>query len=193
MRYQVPHKEFETSFCIEIPDSVMCRYHRGIPQETKFVPVKYLEVKTSSIGGGAGLGLFAKVDIPVGATIALDQSLDPEFLRPVTVAIIENEILNADNIARQYADFYGYDSLAMVRKVLSILITMHLLTVQSGLRFLILLVCFFNLSNIQRRMTLFSSKLVYYHLRITDAKVRTIWLHPMIPKISPKTGRYIPR
>lgn len=112
MRYQVPQKEFETTFCIDEQESVLCRHHRGIRQDLKYVPLRDLEVKNSTIGA-AGLGLFTKVDIKAGSAIALDQSLDPAYFRPSSVNILENRnLISEEHPVFQYADFYGYDGVA---------------------------------------------------------------------------------
>lgn len=116
MTYQTPHKAFETSFCADVPDSFSCRQRRGVPPDTEFVPLRDLELRSSTIPA-AGLGLFTKVDVPAGALVAIDQSLDPALFRPITMGIMSSEILVAGHPAFDYAEWYGYDGLLMTREV----------------------------------------------------------------------------
>lgn len=109
MQYQVPHKAFETSYCEDFPHTSMCVSHRGIPHDLINIHTKDLDIRTSTIGEGAGLGLFTKVDIQPGSAIAIEQSLDPAFFRPYTVVILENEQFLKNHPVLEYANFYGYD------------------------------------------------------------------------------------
>lgn len=120
--YQVPPKAFENLFCRKLPTPALCKTHRGVPTDLINAPAENFIVKQSTIGEGAGRGLFPLVDIPKGHAIALDQSIDPIYFSANMLFLLDhlkrakNRKFHATPVSG-YFFFYGYETDIKVRKL----------------------------------------------------------------------------
>jgi hypothetical protein len=85
--YQHPNRIMEVIFCRDEPMPEECAAQHGYDPERPNAHSSMFEVKQSSIPN-AGRGLFAKTDIPKGATMALEDSVHCMLILPTTTAII---------------------------------------------------------------------------------------------------------
>jgi len=76
------------------------------------IPVTDFQVKTSTLGEGAGRGVFTMVDIPVGAYIMQEDAVHTIAFTPYTVKIVEETLDFTDGKAGEsqkiLAFMYGY-------------------------------------------------------------------------------------
>lgn len=71
--FYYPTKPIEIVYCRDNPNSKNCKEGHGFDTNRQNVPISSLEVKQSSIGGKAGRGVFAKVDIPRESYVGLEK------------------------------------------------------------------------------------------------------------------------
>jgi hypothetical protein len=90
MGYQMPTKAQETVYCRSEPKPQECGEYLGFDPKLVNIPVSHLEVKKSTLGNGAGRGLFASRDIPEGSTLMIDVEVKAFHILPSTWSIIEN-------------------------------------------------------------------------------------------------------
>jgi hypothetical protein len=111
----------EDVFCRRIPTPGECLNGYHFDPEYPNVPASSFEVKKSGVGGNAGRGVFAKVDIPKNAYLSLETNVHSVIFMPSTVALInaleEDPIGDELEILFYYMDGYGF----MSRKFVSYL------------------------------------------------------------------------
>jgi hypothetical protein len=66
---EFPSKASEVAYCKHHPDSEECQEGHGFDPEILDFPVELLKAQKSSMGEGAGKGVFTTVDIPAGSYI----------------------------------------------------------------------------------------------------------------------------
>lgn len=84
MKYQIPPKPVEISFCHENDEE--CEY--SFDPDLVNVPYTELSVGQSTMGEYSGRGIFAKEDIPEGAAVGVEKSWQSYFIYPSSHRII---------------------------------------------------------------------------------------------------------
>lgn len=84
MKYQIPPKPVETAFCRESVEECVYSFDPDLVN----VPYSDLAVAQSTMGENSGRGIFAKEDIPKGATIGVEKSWRSYFIYPSSHRII---------------------------------------------------------------------------------------------------------
>jgi hypothetical protein len=87
--YQHPARMMEIVYCRDDPQPEECAAQHGYDPERPNAQATMFEVKQSTIPH-AGRGLFAKTDIPQGATLALEESVHCMLVVPQTVTVIQD-------------------------------------------------------------------------------------------------------
>jgi hypothetical protein len=85
--YQHPNRITEVVFCRDDPQPGECAAQHGYDPDRPNAHSSMFEVKQSNIPN-AGRGLFTKVDIPKGASMALEESVHCMLVMPTTTSII---------------------------------------------------------------------------------------------------------
>jgi hypothetical protein len=81
--YLYPSRGSEAAFCRRDPSPEQCEGGHGFDLKRPNLPTaSSLEVKPSSAGEHAGVGLFAKIDIPVHSYIGLDELVRNVYISP---------------------------------------------------------------------------------------------------------------
>ena len=110
MQYQFPSRVAEITFC----RSESCEHEHGFDPQLLNFPVSAFEVKPSAVANG-GRGVFAKVFVPKGSIIGLDDCVHGMFSPSRTVQLMEttgaqygdySEFWNVVDTA--YFDGYGW-------------------------------------------------------------------------------------
>lgn len=111
--FQVPHRAVENVYCRKIPTPENCIYGYLDPSIPN-IPASEFEVKMSSVGEGAGRGVFTKVDIAEDSYLASEVTVHPVEFMPSTVDLIENlteeEYAFKSKILHYYMEGYGFFS-----------------------------------------------------------------------------------
>uniref|UniRef100_A0A7S4SHD5 SET domain-containing protein n=1 Tax=Ditylum brightwellii TaxID=49249 RepID=A0A7S4SHD5_9STRA len=115
MTYQTPHKAFEVVYCRNIPMPAGCdEATHGFSKSRPNAPVSSFEVKASQVGDHAGRGVFAKIDIPKGAHIGVEQSMNSINVASTTydiaLSLAEEYDLPDLDAALEYLWGYGFES-----------------------------------------------------------------------------------
>uniref|UniRef100_A0A7S2HCC7 PABS domain-containing protein n=1 Tax=Helicotheca tamesis TaxID=374047 RepID=A0A7S2HCC7_9STRA len=132
MSFQVPNKGFETVYCRSHPTPEGCK-NEGVFYTASYTNTKIssFEVKTSEIGEHAGRGVFAKVDIPKGSRIALDESVKSIYAAPSTVDLaftFLKEFDEAQDLNAATAYLYGYGFVSLTYGMPSISVDSSIMT-----------------------------------------------------------------
>lgn len=117
--YQDPPKAWETLYCRQEPYPEHCNDYRGYRQSIESYGIDNFEVRMSSIGDGAGRGVFSKVDIPQGSLIAAEEAHKKVHFSHTTIHMIEafrDKYFEADDLSdlTQYAYGYGFQQKTVV-------------------------------------------------------------------------------
>ena len=111
--YQDPPKAWETLYCRREPVPEHCSEYRGYRKGIENYSIDNFEVRMSSIGDGAGRGVFAKVDIPQGSFIAAEESHKKVHFTHTTTYLMETRyerLGESSGLMKllQYAYGYGF-------------------------------------------------------------------------------------
>ena len=111
--YQDPPKAWETLYCRREPVPEHCNEYRGYHKGIENYSIDNFEVRMSSIGDGAGRGVFAKVDIPQGSFIAAEESYKKVHFTHTTTYLMETRYERLGETSGlmkllQYAYGYGF-------------------------------------------------------------------------------------
>ena len=90
LNYQQPHKSYEVNYCTRFGVEDLC----PVPTKAPDVSVDDLEVRNSEVGPNSGRGVFTKVDIPKGSTIAKQTASQAVHIPPSSVHRM-SELLDA--------------------------------------------------------------------------------------------------
>lgn len=126
VQHQRPHKRVERLFCETTtatrPPPLSCETHRGFASTLRNVYASDFSLRPSAIGDGVGLGMFARTNVPAGASLAVEQRLDPVYFDPGMIANVEafewTATTNGDGRRTAptprdislYVDHYGFES-----------------------------------------------------------------------------------
>ena len=107
--YQNPHKVFEAVFCRANPMPSSCKsdHYR------ENVSLSDFEVRMSEVGEGSGRGVFTKVDIKEGTSIAKTESLHGAVHVTGSAVDLIDRYMNASTDLRKaydYIDGYGWET-----------------------------------------------------------------------------------
>ena len=97
--YHNPSHAWETVFCRLEPTPEFCLKYRGYKNGLTNIRAENLEVKPSTIGDGAGRGVFAKVDIPKGAYIGEEQAQTKVHFAHSPVKLMEDVVTRKPEVA----------------------------------------------------------------------------------------------
>mmetsp|Transcript_20100 Transcript_20100/g.57678 ORF Transcript_20100/g.57678 Transcript_20100/m.57678 type:complete len:976 (+) Transcript_20100:148-3075(+) len=117
--YQDPPKAWETLYCRREPFPEHCNEYRGYRKSIENYSIDNFEVRMSSIGDGAGRGVFAKVDIPQDSFIAVEESHKKVHFSHTTTYMMEiikstfSEAVDLSDLT-QYAYGYGFQRKSIV-------------------------------------------------------------------------------
>ncbi len=106
--YKLPSRSAEVVFCREEPRPPGCEHGHGFDPERPLVPVSSLQVKSSLIGKSAGRGVVAKVNIPKGAYIAIDDAVNKVFFPPSTFALIDELVASNNEAFEVFSNAFDY-------------------------------------------------------------------------------------
>jgi len=111
--YQNPPKAWETVYCHRRPMPQSCAKYRGYDKNTVNYSIDDFEVRMSSLGEGAGRGVFAKLDIPAGSFIAGEESSKKLHFSHTTTELMESLYENVPEFKElgdvlRYTYGYGY-------------------------------------------------------------------------------------
>ena len=117
--YQNPPKAWETLYCRREPFPEHCKDYRGYDKSIENYSVDNFEVRMSSIGDGAGRGVFSKVDMPQGSLIAAEETHKKVHFTHTTTYMMEflkDKYPEADDLSDliQYAYGYGFQQKPVV-------------------------------------------------------------------------------
>ena len=93
----MPPRSWQSVFCRKVPTPKSCEALLYKPEIVNY-SVDNFEVKNSAIGEGAGRGTFAKVDIPKGSYLFLEEVAMHLYFSPPMIDEIES-IFYIANIA----------------------------------------------------------------------------------------------
>ena len=93
----MPPRSWQSLFCKKIPTPKSCEALLYNPEIVNY-SADYFEVKNSAIGEGAGRGTFAKVDIPKGSYLFLEEVATHLYFSSPMMKYIES-IFEIANIA----------------------------------------------------------------------------------------------
>ena len=106
--YQVPSRAMETVFCRRTPTPGNCLGCRRLISDHANVPLSAMEVKHSGLGENSGRGVFAKADIPKGAYVAAETSVELLCFMPSTLKLIDGLEMEIIGYALEGVDYYVY-------------------------------------------------------------------------------------
>ena len=109
--YQNPPKAWETLYCRREPFPEHCDHYRGYSKNIENYGIDNFEVRMSSIGDGAGRGVFSKVDIPQGSLIAAEESHKKVHFTHTTSNLLEkrsDSFPSSSSLAKVLDYAYGY-------------------------------------------------------------------------------------
>lgn len=113
--YQFPHKVFELVFCRmePKPDSCISDVFR------ENVPLSDFEVRMSGVGDGSGRGVYTKVDIKQGSSIARKENAYPVHIPASSLSLIYEYMDNSTDLknAYGYIDGYGWETETFVSRL----------------------------------------------------------------------------
>ena len=117
--YQDPPKAWETLYCRREPFPEHCNDYRGYSKNIKNYGIDNFDVRMSSIGDGAGRGVFSKVEIPQGSLIAAEESHKKVHFTHTTtymMEVLKDNFPEADYLSdlTQYAYGYGFQQQTVV-------------------------------------------------------------------------------
>eukprot|EP00557_Chaetoceros_sp_GSL56_P001364 CAMPEP_0176496106 /NCGR_PEP_ID=MMETSP0200_2-20121128/11021_1 /TAXON_ID=947934 /ORGANISM="Chaetoceros sp., Strain GSL56" /LENGTH=768 /DNA_ID=CAMNT_0017894045 /DNA_START=676 /DNA_END=2978 /DNA_ORIENTATION=- len=102
--YQVPHKVFEVVFCRTEPKPLSC-----VTDVARIdVPISDFEVKMSGVGDGSGRGVYTKVDIKQGSSIARKENARPIHIPASSLDLIEKYMDSSVDLTKAYGYIDGY-------------------------------------------------------------------------------------
>jgi len=119
-RYRTTHRAYQNRFCSASRTllSDLCGFVAGIDPRRRDFPPEAFEVRHSTLGEGAGRGLFARVHIPAGSLIMEREAVNSVHFTEAALAVIEKimwihlgDIKEVDEIVDMlysYYDGYGY-------------------------------------------------------------------------------------
>jgi len=111
--YRYPHKAFESIYCASSPTPKSCLSNNVFQDRQPDVPLSDFEVRMSSVGDGSGRGVFTKVDIKKGSTIARRTFRYPVLFPHFATGHLYNYYTKSKTFQDlfSYVDGYGYQSL----------------------------------------------------------------------------------
>ncbi len=111
--YRYPHKAFESIYCASSPTPKSCFSSNRFRDKQPDVPLSDFEVRMSSVGDGSGRGVFTKVDIKKGSTIARQTFKYPVLFPHFATGHMYNYYSQQSKTFQDlfsYVDGYGYQS-----------------------------------------------------------------------------------
>jgi hypothetical protein len=89
--YLYPSRGSETVFCRRDPTPEKCQGGHGFdPKRANLPTASSLEVKPRSAEENAGLGLYAKIDVPLYSYIGLDELVRYVYISPWSYKLIDD-------------------------------------------------------------------------------------------------------
>jgi len=111
--YVHPHKVFETVYCRARPQPESCVAMEMMSQpKVENASLDKFEVRLSGAGEKSGRGIYAKVDVAKGTTIARREASRPVFIHPSSLwRIFDYMEMSSDiNDVWKYVDGYGWQT-----------------------------------------------------------------------------------
>jgi len=128
-RYRTTHRAYQNRFCgghRDAPLSQMCGALTGIDPRLRDFPPEAFEVRQSTLGEGAGRGLFARVDIPAGSLIMEREAVNSVHFPESTLDVIDKtmwellsdipEVEEIVDMLFSYYEGYGYSGSILAGK-----------------------------------------------------------------------------
>ena len=119
-QYQTPPREWENDFCGRIPTPSECNLFLNTHNEAVVTVSKNnFHVGVSSIGEGAGRGLFATRDIPAGSFVSFEHMDQQVYFDQDSTYAIRNLSGKFPELSKvmTYMDGYGLEQEHVVRDV----------------------------------------------------------------------------
>jgi len=119
-KYRTTHRAYQNRFCDAGRNLLLdlCGTVAGIDPRRRDFPPEAFEVRHSTLGEGAGRGLFARVHIPAGSLIMEREAVNSVHFTEATLAVIEKimwiylgdfkEVYEVVDMLYSYYDGYGY-------------------------------------------------------------------------------------
>jgi hypothetical protein len=113
-QYQIPHKSIETGYCQSYPKLCGSLDFEN-DRKLENVPISDLEVGMSTIGEGSGRGVFARVDIKKGSSLAVKEMVHPVYFSPGSMKLVyDYSEMQETKYVFNYVEGYGWVSSALV-------------------------------------------------------------------------------